>query len=208
MEDLDIGKLEEYFFDRFPVRFDTHSQLSLLFLLIGEKPGANVMFVDESKEELLEDFCEDFDLEYQSFESEIHMTYYITLDEQYFDLLEKVDEESKYYTQESSGKFLGYPENAIKFFTQETGERNLSQRFEEKVDEMIEKDELSEENSYLLDLALFTPELTSDGVLQAVEVGERRRELLRQLDRRHDTDFGEKILDKVFSRSKPYFRSP
>lgn len=205
--DPDIELLEKYFLDRFPARFDLQSQLSLLFLLIGEKPGAMIMFMEESKEEILQEFCTDFNLEFQKQESEIHRIFYITVDEKYFDLLEPVDEEKPYYTKKSKGKFLGYPADAVDFFIQNSGNLSLRDEMREKIDRMIENKELTEENSYLIDLVMFTPKLTDQGIQEAVEIGERRRELLRQFDRQNNTELGEKIIGKVFDRSKPYFRT-
>lgn len=204
---LDTAELENYFLERFTTRFDIQSQLSLLFLLIGEKPGAMIMFVDESKEELLKEFCRDFDLNFQKKESDIHQIFYVTMDEKYFDLLETVEDEGSFYTKKSMGKFLGYPAEAIDFFVQNSGNLRLRDDMREKIDDMIENGDLTRENSYLLDLVMFTPELTHKGVKNAVEIGERRRELLRQFDRQHDTELGDKILEKIFNRSKPYFRT-
>lgn len=203
---MDVELLEEYFLEKFVPKLDIQSRLSLLFVVIGDKSGANLMFIDESRQEVLEEFCEDFDLEYKFFETEIHRKYYITKDEENFVYLEKLEEDKPYHTKRSEGKFLGYPGNAVDFFINNSGNRDLLDRYEDKVDDLIERGRLEEENTFLLDLVLFVPELTEKGIKDAIEIGEKRRELLRQFDRTNNTKIGENLLEEVFGRDTPYFR--
>lgn len=203
---MDVELLEEYFLEKFVPKLDIQSRLSLLFVVIGDKSGANLMFIDESRQEVLEEFCEDFDLEYKFFETEIHRKYYITKNEENFVYLEKLEEDKPYHTKRSEGKFLGYPGNAVDFFINNSGNRDLLDRYEDKVDDLIERGRLEEENTFLLDLVLFVPELTEKGIKDAIEIGEKRRELLRQFDRTNNTKIGENLLEEVFGRDTPYFR--
>jgi len=204
---MDVELLEEYFLEKFVPKLDINSRLSLLFVVIGDKPGANLMFIDESRQEVLEEFCEDFGLDYKFFETEIHRKYYITKEEENFVYLEKVEEDKPYHTKRSEGKFLGYPGNAVDFFINNSGNRDLLDRYEDKVDDLIKRGRLEEEeNTFLLDLVLFVPELTEKGIKDAIEIGEKRRELLRQFDRKNNTKIGQNLLEEIFGRDTPYFR--
>jgi hypothetical protein len=205
MEDQ-TEKMEEYFLEKFPVRFDIQSRLSLFFMLTGEKPGANIMFVDESKQELIEDFCEDLNLEYRSFETELHHKYYITRKEEIFQYLERVDKDEPYFMKESEGEFLGYPKNAVRYFVENSGSHDLGEKLNERVDEMVEKGKIEEDDLYLIDLVLFVPEVSYEGIRQAIEIGEKRQEQLRQFDQQRDSNLGEELLDEIEGQSRPYFR--
>lgn len=204
--DPDVDKMEKYFLERFQIRFDVQSRLSLFFMLTGEKPGARVMFIDESKKEIVEDFCDEFDLEYRSFETDLHHKYYITTREEIFDYLERMDKEEPYFTKRSEGKFLGYPNSAIDYFVENSGSHDLGRELNGKVDEMLEKGRIEEENLYLPDLVLFKPAATDRGVLQAMEIGEKRKEQLMRFDRKNNSKLGEKLLEEVRNNSEPYFR--
>ncbi|MFB6241264.1 MAG: hypothetical protein ABEJ36_00490 [Candidatus Nanosalina sp.] len=202
-----VERLGEYLLDKFEARLDFYDRLSLFFTVTGEKPGALIQFLDPERGKELENFCDEFGLEYRSFETELHTKYYVTRNEELFQYLEKVDEDEPFHNKESEGDFLGYPRNAINFFVENSGKRDLDRRMNEKIDEMLESGKLDEEDLHLLDLVMFIPELTDQGIRQAVEIGEKRREQMRQFDRTHESDLGEKLLDEVFNRSEPYFRS-
>lgn len=202
---VDAEKLEKYLLDELEFKFDLPSRLSLFFMATGEKPGARIMFIDESKEELLEKFCDDLELEYRKFSTDFHQKYFISLSEKTFQALEKIDDNEPYHTKKSQGDFLGYPEDAVNFFV-ENSERELRKEFNEKVDELLEKDELDGEKLYVIDLVLYIPKPTEESIREAVENGEKRRELMRQFDRKNDSELGEKLLDQVFDQSSPSFR--
>jgi hypothetical protein len=204
--DLNTDKLEELILERLQVKFDFQYRLSLLLTLTGEKPGARVAFVDESKKELIEEFCGEFDLHFRSFETGLHHKYYLTTREELFNHLERMEGNEPYFTAESEGKFLGYPENAISHYTAEQSSRKLERDVNRKVDEMVESGRVEEENLYLLDLVLFIPEPSERGIVKALEKGETRKEHLKHFDRIKDSSVGKKLLEEVRNRSKPYFR--
>lgn len=202
---VDAEKLEKHLLDELEFRFDLPSRLSLFFMATGEKPGARIMFVDESKKNLLVKFCDDLELEYRKFSTDFHQKYFISLSKKTFQALEKIEEDKPYHTKKSQGDFLGYPEDAVNFFV-ENSERELRKEFNEKVDEMLEKDELDEEKLFLIDLVLYIPKPREGSIHEAVENGEKRRELMKQFDRKNNSELGEKLLDQVFDQSNPSFR--
>lgn len=202
---VDSEKLEKYLTEDLKMKFDLPSRLSLFFMTTGEKPGARIMFVDESKKQVIEDFCEDLELNYRNMSTDFHEKYFISISETTFHVLDKIDENQPYHTKTSQGEFLGYPEDAIKYFT-ENRETDQRTRFNKVVDELVDDGEIDEENLFLLDLILYIPEPTRVGVKDALENGEKRKELMKQYDRKEDSKIGKKLLEEVFNQSEPGFR--
>ena len=202
---VDSEKLEKYLTEDLKMKFDLPSRLSLFFMTTGEKPGARIMFVDESKKQVIEDFCEDLELNYRNMSTDFHEKYFISISETTFHVLDKIDENQPYHTKTSQGEFLGYPEDAIKYFT-ENRETDQRTRFNKVVDELVDDGEIDEENLFLLDLILYIPEPTRVGVKDALENGEKRKELMKQYDIKEDSKIGKKLLEEVFNQSEPGFR--
>lgn len=202
---VETEKLGKYLTEDLKLKFDLPSRLSLFFMATGEKPGARIMFVDESKKQIIEDFCEDLGLNYRNMSTDFHEKYFISLSETTFQVLEKIDENEPYHTKTSQGEFLGYPEKAVRYFIRNR-ESEMKTSFNRKIDEMLENDEIDEGKLFLLDLVLYTPQPTRDGVKNALGNGEKRRELMRQHDIKNNSELGQKLAEEVFNQSEPSFR--
>ncbi len=214
MRSMELEKhlMEEYFLRKLPERLHEHERLELLLLVTGEKPGALVMSPDNGDRELLEEFCEEFDLSYLHSGGEersffdrllgrdtrfLKGGFFVAREE---DSLEELqDSEGKFYgfSDRAVGEFLGYPEEAVEYFIKRKKENHISIRTENVLEELVEEGELEEEDSKYLQLVSYVPHPTKKCVLDAVEKGKKREKALRELDEQLETRIGRRCIREV-----------
>ncbi|WP_414838343.1 hypothetical protein ACK3SF_02975 [Candidatus Nanosalina sp. VS9-1] len=195
--------LDDFLLEDAVPRLDLDTRVSLALLAIGEKPAASVKFMDSGKKSLIEDFLSLTDMEHLSFETEMHHKYYIARDLDRFQMLDKVEKDSPYHTARSEGLFLGYPESAVGYFVKNS--RKASQKLKNKARKMIDRNLIEEEKIYYLDLVPYIPEVSAEGIIEAVEHGRIHEKKLREYDEENNSSLGEGLLKEVFERSTPYF---
>jgi|GEM_PF-1631850 len=200
MENLE--EIRKLLFEEMVPGFDIEQRVSLVLILIGERPGASLKFMDSDKKKFVEKFVELTDFEVLEFETGMHHKYYIARDINRFQLLEKVEKDSPYHTVKSEGIFLGYPRSAVDFYR--SNRRKASEIFKSKVSDMISKNLIEKENLAYLDLVSYIPEASGTGVLEAIDHGKIHEEEMERFDEENDTDICEKMIDKVFERSTPF----
>jgi len=156
-------------------------RISLTLVLYGEKPGASLITYRPSK---LEYFCKVTGLAYRKRgENDIGSEYFVSCDE---DELEKIN---------SIGEFLGYPESAVEFFNEYQGDR-LNWKYIQFLDKMIDQEKVDVHELQYLYLVQFIPELSYEGVKQAIKTGREREKAFKEKDQNSGLDIGSKILEQ------------
>lgn len=182
----DTQLLEKYLLEEFKPILHAQKRLSILLACIGEKPGETVKFLDEERAQRFKKFLEETEIEYLETGSEFHSKYFFSMKKEFLGLLENRDTE---ITQKSIARFRGLPETRIGN-PQRKGKKN-----EDTGDEV----EIESENRYLQALSGINP-ANIDEKKEALELGKRRGELLRQFDRRNNTDIADRLLEELSRR--------
>ncbi|MFB6192692.1 MAG: hypothetical protein ABEK00_00400 [Candidatus Nanohaloarchaea archaeon] len=200
---VENSEVEKYFLQILPEIFPSDECRALLTLVAGERPGVLLMSVQEQDEKVVENFCDDFDLKLE-FMGERNELFepgaFIASEEDRFSILEQ--SHGKFYTcsDEAVGEFLGYPEEAINFYSG-TGEDEVpGQKFREKIRELFRKDALDEEDLKHLQLVDYVPRPQRENIIEAVERGEERERQLKEFDERNSTRVGEIYLRELYER--------
>ncbi len=188
--EIPVEKLEEHLLENFETSIDVQKRAMIALVFTGEKAGEEVKFLDENRARNFETFLEDTDLEYVSQEADYYTKYFITREERFLDILDEKEDEG--YSLKSVARFRGLPEPIP-----ERIHRNPSRGLKEPFSPQNNSDEVTVEgNEHLIGLAGFNP-TNWDEMQQAVEIGERRQELLRQMDKKHGTVIGGKLLERL-----------
>ena len=200
MEDLD--KIRKLLFNEMVPGFDIEQRVSLVLILIGERPGVSLKFMDSDKKKFIEKFIELTDFEVLEFETGMHHKYYIARDINRFQLLEKVEKDSPYHTAKSEGLFLGYPRSAVDFYRE--NRRKAPRIFKGKVSDMLNKNLIDEDDLAYLDLVSYIPEASGNGILEAIDHAKIYEDEMEKFDEENNTDICEKMIQEVFDRSTPF----
>lgn len=188
--EIPVGILEEHLLDNFETSIDAQKRTMIALVFAGDKAGEEVKFLDDNRARNFETFLEDTDLEYVSQETDYYKKYFITREERFLDILDEKEEGG--YSLKSVARFRGLPEPIP-----ERIHRNPSRGLKESFSPQERNDEVTVEgNEHLIDLAGFNP-TDWDEMQQAVEIGERRQEILRQMDKKHETVIGERLLERL-----------
>lgn len=204
--------MEKYFLEKLPEKIHEPQCLELLLVVTEEKPGALVMGPDSKDKELLEEFCNEFDLKYihaggeeRSFFDRLlgrdtrflKGGFFIARDPEKLEKLQNSSGRFYGFSDEAVGEFLGYPEEAVEYFIKRKDENSTKIRTENIFEKLVEEDKLDKDDSRFLKLISFVPQPTKDCVIKAVEEGKRRREALLDLDEQLGTEIGEKYLEEI-----------
>ncbi|QKQ98362.1 hypothetical protein GKQ38_02435 [Candidatus Nanohaloarchaea archaeon] len=200
---VENSDIEKYFLQILPEIFPSDECRALLTLIAGERPGVLLMSVQEEDEKVVENFCNDFNLELR-FMGERNELFepgaFIAHEEDRFSVLE--ESHGKFYTcsDEAVGKFLGYPEDAIKFYSSTEEDEIPGQKFREKVKGLFERDVLDEEDLKHLQLVDYVPRPEKENIIEAVKRGKKKEKSLRQFDERRETRVAEIYLRELYER--------
>ncbi|MFB6203175.1 MAG: hypothetical protein ABEK01_01645 [Candidatus Nanohaloarchaea archaeon] len=189
--------IESYFLYELPQKMDWERAYSLLLLVLGEKPGACILGVDEKQREALKRFCEDFDYSYAEHGGEDQGIVDRMLGREKFfrptayisdgDRMEMLEGEE--VSAETRGRFLGYPEDAVSYYT--GSEEPPGMELREKLDGM----EIGGEE--YLELVLYVPRPDREHIEAAIEKGREREELLEEMDRKLGIDVGSRYIEEL-----------
>jgi len=203
--------LEKYFLDRFSGRIMDEEAYHLLLLVMGLKPGVLVMSADNSQRKLLENFCKDSGLEMMVVEGEKRPlldrllsrdsrfrkdSIYLARKKERFSILKQSSGNFNGFSDEAVGRFLGYPDEALQFYSEE---EIPGQTFQKFVERKMEEGEISEEDLGYLDLIGYLPKPEISGFREAVEEASKRERKLRELDEEMDCSIGDTYLQKIHS---------
>jgi hypothetical protein len=179
-------------------------RLSLIFVVDEIKPGAVVMGVEKNDREKLEEFAEKLDLSIRFSEGSDRSlfdrllgrdtrmfkdTAFICRDEEHFQILEEADPGFAGYTDESVGRFLGYPQTAIEHYSDD---ETPGADFGEMID-ASDRDDLE-----YLNFLSYVPAPQEERVDEAVEEGRERAQKLEELSEYHSLfrEYREKALER------------
>jgi hypothetical protein len=195
--------IEKYFLQILPEIFPSDECRGLLTLVAGERPGVLLMSVKEEDEKLVKNFCEDFGLELEFMGERNELLdpgAFITDDLERFSMLE--DSYGNFYgcSDGAVGKFLGYPEEAIEFYseTEVPGEE-----YRKKLTELHDRGEIDDEDLRYLQLVDYVPRPEKENILRAVEEGKRKEKALERFDEENNTRVAEMYLTELFNRFDP-----
>jgi hypothetical protein len=88
-------------------------------------------------------------------------------------------------------------EEALDFLEENTSEKSYTERFDDKVREMVEDGEIDEGDEKYLNLVSYIPRIGEEAILEAVEEGRRREKILREMDQELGVEVGETYLEKI-----------
>lgn len=179
-----IQVLEKYLTDEFSAMLNAQKKTSILLACIGEKPGETAKFMDEERAERFEEFLDEAELEYVATGSEYHHKYFFSMKKVFLGLLESSEAG---FTDKSVARFRGLPKTRIE------NPGRMNQTFTES------EVEIESEKKYVTALSGMEP-VTVDEKKEALEQGERREEVIRQFDRKNDTDLGSRLLEQLEKR--------
>lgn len=171
-------------------------KISLIFLLEEIKSGAVLMSVKYQDRKIIKEFSEEFNLNYKVVEGSnvsflakligidsrtIIDTVFLTKDIERFEILKEQDPGFAGFTDESVGRFLGYPEEAVNYYA----EKEMPGRdFREGVKSL----EISENELKYLNLINYLPRPEKKKVTEAVEEGKRRADKLEEISKETGID--------------------
>lgn len=198
--------IQEYFQEKFPERLTIDEIKDLYLLTIGEKPGVLVLGADHKKTQIIQNYCKHTELEYKVekggkralidkilrrdtrlFKDKI----YLTKNTENFEKLQKENED--HFSEESIGKFLGYPETATKFYKKH---EIPGQELENKVQEMKKQGKITEEDAQNLSLVSYVPKTTEKQIKEAIRKGKDYRQKMKKFDKENNLEIGREIIEK------------
>lgn len=87
--------------------------------------------------------------------------------------------------------------DALDFLEESTSNKSYSEKFDEKVEEMIEKDLINREDESLMGLISYIPVIKNETILSALKEANRRKKVLKELDKELNISVGERYLEKI-----------
>ncbi|MFO7794211.1 MAG: hypothetical protein R6V35_04535 [Candidatus Nanohaloarchaea archaeon] len=210
IEKMDADLIEKYFIEEFPGALIDEEAYHLLLLILGEKPGALLLGVKDSDTEIIRDFCSDFDLEMKAVGGEkrsildrilkretvlTSSSIYIAEKKDRFDLLKYSEETDARFSDKAIGDFLGYPEDALRYYE---NEEIPGKAFQDKAD----FSNFSDEDFAYLNLVEYVPKPEEEEISKAIEEGKKREKLLKRLDNELDIEIGSKYLNEIKDNGK------
>jgi hypothetical protein len=172
------------------------------------------MSPDFKDRKILRSFCEDFSLYSLDIKGQERSTldrllqkdsrtfkggFFITSNEQRLENLKSSEGDFYGFSDKAVGKFLGYPEEDIKYFEEREIEGKVGSETEEIIEDMIEEDEINQEDVKYLELTSYLPKTEKSNILLAIQKGKEREKSLLELDKKFNTNIGSKHLDKMLN---------
>lgn len=212
--ELDPGLVEDYFEHRLTDAVVVDEKLELLLLLIEERPGVLIMNPDYRDRNILQDFCDEFELEFLYTGGEksrglldkilrrdtrlFKGGFFIARDRGRFEKLKETEGRFYGFSDEGVGNFLGYPEDDIEYFSNNVTEGHIERPTNEKAEELVSQGLIKERDLKYLELLSYVPRPVKENILEAVELGKKREEKILEKDEELDIDSGKEVLREVF----------
>lgn len=158
------------------------TERSLMMLVcIGEKPGEIVKFMDERRSKRFKQSLDDLDLSYITKNGSYHQKFYFSVKKAFLGLLN--GNEGSGFTPKSKARFRGLPQIRLE---RPRGDLTRSNR-----DIQIE-----DEQRHLIDLSGIVPRNIEEE-REAIKMGKIRAEIMRQFDRKNNTDLGSTLINQL-----------
>lgn len=193
--------------------FTLDNCLALLLMREEEKPGVLIMSADGRQKEKIREICNRFDWHQKTFGSQeiekglagkirefLNISkqnpfssegIFVARNEKRFEILDKSSGNFYGLDETGVGKFLGYEEDAVEFYANVEKGSTAVEPYREKLEEMLESGKLKNSALKYLELIFYVPVPDEDKILEAVEKGKVRHQVLSE------TVLGRKYLDKI-----------
>ncbi len=176
-----IPVLEEYLVDELSSFVNTQKRASIALACIGEKPGEVAKFMDEDRAERFETFLNKADLSYISRDRGFYHKYYFSIKKVFLRLLQEKKDGS--FTQKSVARFRGAPQTRIE------NPRPNGTDIESEI-------RIEDEKEHLTVLSGIEP-ANLEEKREALRHGRRREEVMKQFDRKNQTELGRNLLQEL-----------
>lgn len=203
---MDKELVEKHFREQLPQVTTFDERLSLLLLIHGQKPGAIVLGVKYGQKERLREFVKDFDVGIKVVAGDerdvldkflnrdkrmMKDIVFFSREPERFKILKEEDPGFAGYTHRSVGRFLGYPDTALEYYSETYAPGS------EFMDE-LEEAALREEELRYLNFLSYVPSTRKDQIKEAIQEGKRRAEYLEEKSDGSDiySEYREKALQK------------
>ena len=133
-EEPPVETLEKYLLNKLNTSLDLQKRAMIALVFAGEKPGEEAKFLDETRAERFEDFLEEAGLDYRKTESDFHVKYFFTPEEEYLELLEA---EEDGVSRQAAARFRGLPEPVPEKLARH-GKAGLEKKFDSNRDDLME----------------------------------------------------------------------
>lgn len=188
-------KIREFFENKLPEIINSDELRDLLFLVLEEKPGALIMSADEPTRQLLQRFCNEFDMEIKIVKGEkkslldrlmsrdnrfLKDSIFIAHDRKKFEILENSEGDFCGFSNEAVGEFLGYPEGSIEYFTKENIRGEMKSELEMKLESLKNSGVIDQEDINCLKMISYMPRPEKESILEAVDEGRKRKQLIKE----------------------------
>lgn len=173
--------------------------LDLLLVLTSSRPACLIMDPEDKELEVLENLCQDLELQMSIFEDNGSSMLgtrgiFIYRDEERIKLLE--GSEGRFYGLDDRdvGEFLGFPEEDSKYFHNHIEEGAVEPETRATVDSMRKNGKLSSQDAKLVDIVSYVPKPDENGVLRALERSKNYLENIEEFDERNNTEIGRNVV--------------
>ena len=195
-EDIYDERAKEFLEQRLRERITVEEVLDILFLVLGEKPGALIMQADVKTRKVLEEFCTEFDVEMKVVEGQerslldrvlgrdtrfMKDSIFLARNQERFEILEESDGDFCGFSDRAVGEFLGYPESAVDYYENKTKGEPAGMEVEKKIEQMIQEDRIDDDAKKYLEMISYLPNPEEENIMDAVEEGKRRRNIVDKL---------------------------
>ena len=113
-----------------------------------------------------------------------------------FEILEESEGNFNGFSDKAIGKFLGYPEEAIEYYSKKKEGEPAGKEFKNKIQEMTQKGELTQEDIIRLNLISYIPPPKENNIEKTLKKARKREEKLKNFQ------IGKKILDQIKQKEK------
>lgn len=173
--------------------------LDLLLVLTSSRPACLIMDPEDKELEVLENLCQDLELQMSIFEDNGSSMLgtrgiFIYRDEERIKLLE--GSEGRFYGLDDRdvGEFLGFPEEDSKYFHNHIEEGAVEPETRATVESMRKNGKLSSQDAKLVDIVSYVPKPDENGVLRALERSKNYLENIEEFDERNNTEIGKNVV--------------
>jgi len=186
--------LDIWFREKLPEVLSYRKCYELLLLILEERPGTLIMNPSSEALEIIEDLADNFDLYLRTESSDKGLStegVFLARDEE---KLRDLESDGRFYglSDKVVGRFLGYPEDSIEYFSENIGGKSLESVVRRKARKIYV-------DTFYLEFICYVPKPTEDNIVEAIDKGKKRFERLEK------TDLGNFYIEKL--RSNPIYNT-
>ncbi len=202
MREIDQKKQVERYFRSFLEKLPYRDVLDLFLMFIDSRPSCLLMNLEENELEEIKKFCRDYNFFYRIEEGESALSttsMFITSDKEKMEILEKDNGRFCGFKDTKVGRFLDFPEDDAKYFSENIGDGQIEPEARKKSREMISNEELDQRDIKYLEVASYVPKPEEENIRECVETGSEYIKDIERFDEVNKVDIGEEILSKYMN---------